>query len=113
MATSSSGCDTSLHRDKAIQNLLASTTVRQIDTVNNSRSNLLIDVLNCENSMGNDDFATLFTSQTVSTPFQGHSSMRSNFVSQTSSVIADNECHTALNTIILRLSKFTKAILHD
>lgn len=49
--------------------------------------------------MGNDDFATLFTSQTVSTSFEGHSSMRSNFVSQTSPVIADNEYHTALNTI--------------
>lgn len=34
MATGSSGCDISLYRDKAIQNLLASTTVRQSGTAN-------------------------------------------------------------------------------
>lgn len=61
--------------------------------------------------MGNDDFATLFTSQTVSTSFEGHSSMRSNFVSQTSPVIADNEYHTALKTIYIETLKIYKSNL--
>lgn len=112
MATGSSGCDISLYRDKAIQNLLASTNVRQSGTANDFfKSNLLKGVLNCENSMDKDDFATLFTSQTVSTLYKGHPCMRSTFVSQTSPVIGDNECHTALNTIYIKTLKIYKSNL--
>lgn len=100
MAASSSGRVKPPHQNKTILNLSESVNDRQIGTANDSRSNLLTDVLNCENSMDNDDFAALFTSQTVSTPYEeGHPNMLSNFVSQTSPVLADNEYHTAVDTI--------------
>lgn len=77
------------HQNKTILNLSETANDRQIGTANDSRSNLYTDVLNCENSIGNDDFAALFT---VSTLYEeGHPSMLSNFVSQTSPVLADND----------------------
>lgn len=102
MAASSSGRDLSSQTKKTVQNLSKGCTGHEIDTENASRPGLLTDMLNYDNSMDNDEFTALFTSQTsqtVSTPYESHSSMLCNSVSQNSQILDEHECPNTIDAI--------------
>lgn len=99
MAASSSGRDLSSQTKKTVQNLSKGSTGHEIDTENASRPGLLTDMLNYDNSMDNDEFTALFTSQTVSTPYESRTNMLCNSMSQSSQIQDEHECLDTVDTI--------------
>lgn len=99
MAASSSGRDLSSQTKKAVQNLSKGFTDHEINIENASRPGLLTDMLNYDNSMDNDKFTALFTSQTVSTPYESHTNMLCNSMSQSSQIQDEHECIDTVDTI--------------
>lgn len=102
MAASSSGRDVSSQSKKPVPNFSKDSTDHETDTQDASKRGLLTDLLNCDISMDNDEFTALFTSQTsqtVSTPYESHSSMLCNSVSQNSQILDEHECPNTIDAI--------------
>lgn len=100
MADTSSGRDTIARENISTMSSSKKANIDENGTACDNRSTLLTDMLNCSNSMENDEFVALFTSQGVSTSYESQPStciMPSNFVCLDSSITMNNEGHTALD----------------
>lgn len=102
IAATSSGRDTTGREKTPTMSSSKKANIGKNGTACDSRSTPLTDMLNCSNSLENDEFVALFTSQSVSTSYESQPStciMPINFVCLDSSITTNNEGHTALDQL--------------